>query len=86
LENVEILDGVVIPDTDHAITERAKCSVATPVFRAFNVLASVELDDQALAANKVDIVSSNWLLADEFEAPEPPTAKARPQGELCRGE
>jgi len=51
------------------------------------VLASVELDNQApLTANKVDIVSADRLLPDEFEAAELPAAKACSQRELCRGE
>jgi len=48
------------------------------------VLTAVELDNQApLAANEVDVVSINGLLADEFEAAELPTAKACPQREFC---
>ena len=61
--------------------------IALPVFGVFRVLASVELDNQApLTANKVDIVSADRLLPDEFEAAELPAAKACPQRELCRGE
>jgi len=39
-----------------------------------------------LAANKIDVVSSNGLLADEFEAVELTAAKACPHRELCRRE
>jgi hypothetical protein len=68
LENsVEIVYYIVVPDSDHTIPERAKRAIALPVFAVFSVLAAVELDYQApFAANKVDVVSSNRLLADEF--------------------
>ena len=48
------------------------------------MLTAVELDNQVpLAANEVDVVSIDGLLADEFEAAELPTAKACPQREFC---
>jgi hypothetical protein len=48
------------------------------------VLTAVELDNQApLAANEVDIVVIDGLLADKFAAAELPTAKACPQREFC---
>jgi hypothetical protein len=51
------------------------------------VLAAVELDNQApLAANKVDVVALDRLLANEFEAAELPAANACPQREFCRRE
>ena len=47
-------------------------------------MAAVEFDAQAsLAANEVDVVAIDGLLADEFEAAELSTAKACPQRELC---
>ena len=58
--------------------------IALPVFGVFRVLASVELDNQApFAANKVDVILTDWLLADKFEAAQLPAAKTRPQYELC---
>jgi len=86
LENaIEILDHIIVPDTDHPITERAKGAIAVPVVAAFRVLAAVELDNQApLAANEVDEILTDGLLADEFEAAQLPAAKACPQRELCR--
>src|SRR6516162_11426537 len=85
LENaIEILDHIIVPDTDHPITERAKYTIAVPIVAAFRVLASVELDNQApFAANKVDVILTDWLLADKFEAAQLPAAKTRPQYELC---
>jgi hypothetical protein len=57
-----------------------------PVFRAFRVLAAVELDNQApLTTDKVDVVARDLLLASEFEAAESATAKARPQRQFGRG-
>jgi hypothetical protein len=48
------------------------------------VLAAVEFDNQAsLAADEIDVISINGLLADEFEAAELPTAKACPEREFC---
>ena len=81
LENpVQILNDIVAPDADHAITEGRKLAVALPVFGAFRVLAAVELDNQApLATNKVSVVPIDRLLANEFEAGVLSTAIARPQ-------
>ena len=54
--------------------------IALPVFGVFRVLASVELDNQApFAANKVDVILTDWLLADKFEAAQLPAAKTRLQ-------
>jgi hypothetical protein len=73
------VDDIVVPDAYHAIAEGAKRAIALPVLCVFRVLAAVELDNQTpLAANKVDVVSSNRLLADKFEAAELAAAKARP--------
>ena len=84
LENsVQILDNIVVPDADHAITESAKCTITAPVFGAVRVLAAVEFDDQTpLAADKVGVVTGDRLLAGEFEAAELTAAKAGPQREL----
>jgi len=97
LENaIEILDHIIVPDTDHPITERAKGAIAVPVVAAFRVLAAVELDNQALFAATPSLtlprlrgrvregVLTDGLLADEFEAAQLPAAKACPQRELCR--
>ena len=64
LENsVEILDNIVVPDADHAITEGAKCTITAPVFGIVRVLATVKFDDQTpLAANKVGVVARDRLL------------------------
>jgi len=88
LENpVQIFDDIVVPDAEHAITESAQRAVAMPVFRAFRVLAPVELDNQApLTTDKVDVVAIDWLLSSEFEASESATAKARPQPQFGRRE
>ena len=85
MENpIQILDDIVVPDADHAITEGAERAVALPVFGAFRVLAAVELDDQApLAADKVHLVAIDGLLADKFEAAELASANALPQREFC---
>jgi hypothetical protein len=85
LENaIEILNHIIVPDTDHPITEGAKCTIALPIVAAFRVLASVELDNQApFAANKVDVILTDWLLADKFVAAELPGADSCPQYELC---
>ena len=80
LENpVQILNDIVVPDADHAITAGAEIAVALPVFLTSGVLAAVEFDNQApLATNEVDVVAIDGLLADEFEAVELPAAKACP--------
>ena len=45
LENaVQILNDIVVPDADYAITESAEVAVALLVFRTFRVLATVEFD------------------------------------------
>jgi hypothetical protein len=72
LENaIEILEHIIVPDTDHPIIERAKCAIAVPVVAAFRVLAAVEFDNQApLPADKVHVIAIDRLLADKFEAAE----------------
>ncbi len=48
------------------------------------MLAAIKLDNQPPpAANEVDVASIDRLLADEFAAPELPTANAPPQREFC---
>jgi hypothetical protein len=53
LENsVEVLDNIVVPDPDHAITEGAKCAICGVCLGTLWVLAAAELDNQALLAAK----------------------------------
>jgi hypothetical protein len=48
------------------------------------VLTAIKLDNQApLATDKVDVVPTDRLLANEFEAAELSAAKACPQREFC---
>jgi hypothetical protein len=48
------------------------------------VLPAVELDNQTpLAANEIDVVAIDGLLADEFETTKLPAAKSCPQHEFC---
>jgi hypothetical protein len=48
LENpVQILNDLVVPDADHAITAGAEVAVALPVVRAIRMLAAIEFYDQA---------------------------------------
>ena len=85
LENpVQIFDDIVVPDADHAIPAGAEVAVALPVVRAIRMLAAVEFDNQPpLAANEVDVVAIDGLLADEFETTKPAAAKPCPQHEFC---
>jgi hypothetical protein len=84
LENpVQILDDIVVPDADHAITEGAQVGVALLVFEVSRMLTAVELDNQMpLATNEVGVVPINGLLAYKFEAAELSTANAGPQSEF----
>jgi hypothetical protein len=88
LENtVQILDDIVVPDPDYTITESAQLLVTLAVFERFRVLAAVEFNNQApLATDKIDVVITDWLLTDEFEAAELPSANACPQRKFCRCE
>jgi hypothetical protein len=85
LENpVQILNDIVVPDVDHAITAGAEIAVALRVFLASGMLAAVEFDNQApLATSEVEVVTIDGLLADEFEAAKLSAAKARLQREFC---
>jgi hypothetical protein len=85
LENsVQILDDIVVPEADHAITEGAQVAVALLVFEASRMLTAVELDNQMpFATNEVGLVPIDGLLAYKFEAAELPTANAGPQSEFC---
>jgi hypothetical protein len=72
---IRVLNDIVVPDADHAIPESAQPAVALPVLETLRVLTAVDFDNQAaLAANEVNIVSIDRLLAGEFEAAELPTA------------
>jgi hypothetical protein len=42
---VQILDELVVPDADQAIAGGTEVAVALPVFGAFRVLTTVELDN-----------------------------------------
>jgi hypothetical protein len=86
LENpIDIVDDIVVPDSDHAITERAQLAVASPVFGASRMPAAVELDNQVPAAtNKVDIEPTDRFLADEFDAAELPAANVCPNAISAR--
>ena len=85
LENpVQILNDIVIPDADHAITEGAQVAVALLVFGVSRMLTAIELDNQMpLATNEVGVVPIDGLQAYKFEAAELPTANAGPQSEFC---
>ena len=84
MENtIQILNNIIVPEADNTITESAQLAVALPVFGAFRVLAAVEFDNQTpLAANKIDVVSIDRFLADEFKATQLPASKVCPQREL----
>ena len=83
----DVLDDIVVSDTDHAVTEGPQVAVAYPVFGTLRVLAAIEFDNQApLATHKIDVVAADRLLADEFEATQLSAANACPQGEFCRRE
>ena len=72
----DILEHVDVPNPDDAVATECEFAVADFVGLAFRVLAAVYFDDQApLAADKVDVVASDRLLADEFESIELPIAK-----------
>ena len=85
LENpVQILNDIVIPDADHAITEGAQVAVALLVFGLSRMLTAVEFDNQVpLATNEVGVVPIDGLQAYKFEAAELPTANAGPESEFC---
>jgi hypothetical protein len=88
LENpVQILDDIVVPYADYAITEGGELAVALPVFSAVRMLAAVEFDNYPpFATNEVHVVAIDGRLADEFEAAELAAANACPQHEFCRRE
>jgi hypothetical protein len=67
----QVLDDVIVPEPDHALTQGLALSVALPVLHSFRVLAAVEFDDQApFTTNKVGIVPIDRLLSDKLEAAE----------------
>jgi hypothetical protein len=81
---IQILNYVIVPDADHPITKGGQLAVALPVFVTIRVLAAVEFNNQALlATHEIDVVPTDRLLADEFEASELPSANACPQREFC---
>jgi len=84
---VQVLNDIIVPDANHAVTQGRKLPATLSVFPALRVLAAVEFDNEApLAANKVDVVASDRLLAHEFETSELPVANTGPQREFCQRE
>jgi hypothetical protein len=75
----DVLDDLVFPNPDHSIIDRGPIAVALPICGAVSVLATVDVDDQALfTADEVNVVGTNQLLAGEFKAAELPVANASP--------
>jgi len=66
---VDIGEHIIVPDPDCAIAERAQRGIALPICGAIRMLPAVNLNDETpIAAEEVDVIGSNRLLADEFEA------------------
>jgi len=64
---VEIAENLVVPDTHDAIAERIQVSVAALIGCAVGMLATIDFDDEApLAADKVNVIGADRLLASEF--------------------
>jgi hypothetical protein len=84
---IDVTGDVVIPKPQHAIVVIGKALVAYAVALISCVLAAIDLDDEtSLAANEIDDVGSNRLLADEFVSSKRAGADAIPQAlfRVCR--
>ena len=70
---VDVLDNVV-PDAQDPITEGRQIGVALLIGSGVRVLPTIKFNDQApVTAGEVDIVRTDWLLADKFEPAKLPT-------------
>ncbi len=75
----DVLEYLIVPDPDDLVTDLSQKCVPPAICRALRMLAAVDLDDQMpLAADKVRVVGTYGLLADEFEAAEPSIAQMFP--------
>jgi hypothetical protein len=73
--SVKILNDIVVPNADDAVTEGAQLTVTLSVFRGLRMLAAVKLDNQPpFSTNEVHMVAGNRVLPDEFEAAQLTTA------------
>ena len=76
----EIAKNLVVPDTNDAILKGIQVSISALIRRAVGVLSAIDLDDEALlAADKIDVVRPDRLLAREFHPAKPAIAKRQPQ-------
>ena len=77
---VAIAQHVVVPEAHHPVALARQERVACGILGTVRVLPAVNLDHKALvAADEINNEGADRLLADEFEAAQPPIAHCEPQ-------
>jgi hypothetical protein len=84
---INVLDDVVVPYADDAVTESGQITVALSIYSVFGVLTAIDLDDDMpVTAREINIIRPDRLLTREFEPAEPAIPKIAPKLRFCRCE
>jgi hypothetical protein len=79
-----VTQDVIIPKSQDPVIVIGKPFVSNHVTRVVGMLSSVQLDDQpVLAADKINYVTTNRILTNEFVTVESAGPETVPQGGLC---
>src|SRR5207237_1680590 len=74
------IDDIVIPDPNDAVAEGCEVRVANSIGGVIGMLSAIDLDDQPLlAADEIDVITSDRLLASELEPAKPAIAQLQPK-------
>jgi hypothetical protein len=78
---VQIADHLIVPESEYSIAAQVQERSAGFIFARFiRVLASVELDDQAvLSRTEIGDVRADWMLATEFDVSHPAASQMSPE-------
>jgi hypothetical protein len=77
---LDILQHFVVPEADHAVSERPQIGITLRVIGSGCVLAAVHFyNEPPLAAQKVGVISPDWFLPDELECAELAVAQMAPK-------
>jgi len=75
-----VFDHVVVPKTDYPVALACQTAVSDLVRRIVRMLSTVNFYNQpAFAADEIDDVRTDRLLAGKLEATEPPITQRQPQ-------
>ena len=79
-----VTQDIVIPKSQDAVVVIGKPSISNRITSVVGMLSTVQLDDQPmLAADKINSVTTNRILPNEFMSVESAGPETIPQGCLC---